>query len=146
MTDYTELIKALRVCKRYPESCSYCVEENDYCRQRDMCKAADAIEEMQREYDSIAKSLCESVELVRKLRERVPRWISVTERLPEPYTHVLVFCKFNASKRSVNQYWETIGKCNRDDNGKRYWALYGEALFWTITHWMPLPQPPKEET
>ena len=46
MTDYTELIKALRVCKRYPESCLYCVEENDYCRQRDMCKAADAIEEL----------------------------------------------------------------------------------------------------
>lgn len=45
--------------------------------QDDLREAADAIKELSREYESIAASLNESVELVRKLQS--PRWIPVTE-------------------------------------------------------------------
>ena len=58
MTDYDAMVKALRVCKRYPLSCPYCVEETDYCRLRDMSKAADAIEELQRELLDLKMKTC----------------------------------------------------------------------------------------
>jgi hypothetical protein len=72
---YEELVKRLR------EPCQY--ENCVLCQQ-----AANAIEELSCEYESISKSLTESVELVRKLQS--PRWIPVTERLPELYKPVYV--------------------------------------------------------
>ena len=77
-----------------------------------------------------------------------PRWIPVKERLPEPNIHVLVLCEFRAGKApKPQQYWQTVGRntINRSKPENRYWALYGgESLFWEPTHWMPLPEPPKE--
>ena len=62
-------------------------------------------------------------------------WISVKDRLPEDNTNVLVY---RGSLISVYTYighneWE-------DDYG--YWSRTDDD---GITHWMPLPEPPKEE-
>ena len=109
-----------------------------------MHEAADAIEELSREYESIAKSLAESVELVRKLSK--PRWIPVTERLPEE--------KINPNTRDFEYVLCTT--IWGDVRPFKYGTPIGqkEAHFWNgagyvdayVTHWMPLPQPPKEET
>lgn len=100
-------------------------------------EAADVIEELSREYESIAKSLNESVELVRKLQS--PRWVSVTERLPEEGQYVLVsYMSISGAMRAVS-YWFS------DDRNKVRWG--GEIELF-VTHWMPLPpapEPPKEE-
>lgn len=55
-----------------------------------------------------------------------PQWIPVTERLPREEETVLTW---------GNQ--ETILLDWRHDNK---WCCFGE-----VTHWMPLPEPPKEE-
>lgn len=71
-----------------------------------------------------------------------PRWIPVTERLPEEGVPVLI------------NYIGTDGKVYAD--GVAVWTYYG--CFWwegsladcdsevavPITHWMPLPEPPEE--
>ena len=54
-------------------------------------------------------------------------WISVKDRLPEPWVEVLVY---------RGEDW-TVVSCEVDTNGK--WLH-----FFNITHWMPLPEPPKE--
>lgn len=59
----------------------------------------------------------------------VGRWISVDERLPEDDHTVLVWSHRN-SKEYFNVY----------DHGK--WVIMETE---DITHWMPLPEPPKEE-
>lgn len=73
------------------------------------------------------------------------RWISVAERLPEPYETVLIsVLTTNGFEEPVRL--ETLGAL---EGGKmmpyvliRCYLHPGEQ----ITHWMPLPAPPKEES
>ena len=55
------------------------------------------------------------------------RWISVEERLPEEDKTVLT--------------WGKQGVILLDWRHDNKWCCFGE-----VTHWMPLPEPPKEET
>lgn len=63
---YEELIAVLRHCGNLP--CEGCPRKTCEGAMVNMRKAADAIEELSQEYESVAKSLTESVELVRKLQ------------------------------------------------------------------------------
>lgn len=65
-----------------------------------------------------------------------PRWIPVTEWLPEHGEVVLSRLTFNELR--ILQW----------DNVSRWWLGYGAGDDWRqkdVTHWMPMPQPPKEE-
>ena len=58
------------------------------------------------------------------------RWIPVTERLPEKDG---IYLTFNKKKEYEFHFFQT---------GKRMWpAVWDED---GVTHWMPLPEPPKE--
>ena len=58
----------------------------------------------------------------------VQQWIPVTERLPEKNTDVLIY--------NIEEY---MGTDFLTKDGKWFW---NEEL--PPTHWMPLPEPPKE--
>ena len=71
----------------------------------------------------------------------VQEWISVKDRLPPPYTPVLT-------------YRQSFGKNPPYTKVDQMVLLYGDDKVWTddlgtwktvVTHWMPLPQPPKGE-
>ena len=64
-----------------------------------------------------------------------PKWIPVTERLPEKNTSVLVYYKHG---RNIFWYDEKDGFCDIDQYGMN-------CPDGTVTHWMPLPEPPKGE-
>lgn len=68
--------------------------------------------------------------------EVVQEWIPVEERLPEDWTDVLVLSRFGFLETAV--YTGTPGKWRAGWNGD---MLESDS----ITHWMPLPQPPKGE-
>lgn len=63
-----------------------------------------------------------------------PHWISMTERLPEKRKWVLCRCEAN------------IIEVLRWENDE--WYHYPMHVYYPsfVTHWMPLPEPPKEET
>jgi hypothetical protein len=73
----------------------------------------------------------------------VQKWIPVTERLPEGAELVLIHCKNGAM---------FVGYCGKQYcDYERRWriktALNSTKLLnlGRVTHWMPLPQPPKED-
>ena len=81
----------------------------------------------------------------------VQKWIPVTERLPDvaithnnrwekstESVHVLCCCKQKSGKRMVKE-----GSCKVYSDGTIYWAIPGTID--SVTHWMPLPEPPKGE-
>ena len=64
-------------------------------------------------------------------------WISVKDRMPEPEEKVIIWTKTDCMRYA--QY--------HDDGSNNPWYVYeDDARAWTnvITHWMPLPEPPKE--
>lgn len=73
-----------------------------------------------------------------ELEESIPRWISVEDRLPENLTSVIVHRKDGGV--FIWEYFDTspTDECWVDDNMNVY-------SFYDVTHWQPLPEPPKEE-
>lgn len=138
MTDYEAVLKQARTCanRKYCDiggNCEY--YDLDVCCQggeKDILKdAADAIEE---------------------LLAAVPKWISVEERLPEDqgddaraarggdYIH-----KVLAASVTPNY---TVMDTAYLENG--IWSLsqytsWKQIIGAPVTHWMPLPEPPKED-
>ena len=67
-------------------------------------------------------------------------WISVKDRLPEDHIKILVY-KDN-KYTSVAVYW-TEQACLDSDYYKDSNPFFGDIFTGTVTHWMPLPEPPK---
>ena len=65
----------------------------------------------------------------------VVRWIPVTERLPELHTKVMC-CGVKGGR--------FIAELSEWGNGILYWTKRDGKGCPTVTHWMPLPEPPKE--
>lgn len=69
------------------------------------------------------------------------KWISVKDQLPEPETTVL----------AVRHYHVAIFTYRYDKYGDLEFMYMDDCGYWCkvmrpkITHWMPLPEPPKEE-
>ena len=75
----------------------------------------------------------------------VQEWISVKDKLP-PHNHdVLVYRPDMAMKILVDNYYGYYGE--DDAEWHEGWAKYGKDIHNNplITHWMPMPQPPKGE-
>jgi hypothetical protein len=69
-------------------------------------------------------------------------WISVKDGLPEKNGNSSIMCLVNDKSwgvicRPYNEYHQ----CWDDEDGDDY---YCDAVNGKITHWMPLPGPPKE--
>ena len=122
-----ELVNRLH---RYSENCVAYKLDADFASA--VQEAADAIEELSKENESLGKDLTSAVELLKKKRK--PKWIPVTERLPEKDTNVIANTK-------------DFGVCETLFYDETHWYDPVEvyANYGTVTHWMPLPSPPEEE-
>lgn len=69
-----------------------------------------------------------------ELRARVPQWISVDDRLPEDD-------KQRVMVAYIGDYPIGYPKIDTDRYVRGHWVRYGGY----VTHWMPLPEPPKGE-
>ena len=131
-----ELVNALRYLCPGNFTCARC-EYEPVCHG-DGCaiiqKAADRIANQSTHVAALQQE-------IEKLRGQVPRWIPVTERLPETES-------WGASKVVLGIVQNESGypppnPCFCVYLGNQQWTIRGRMA--TITHWMPLPEPPEVE-
>lgn len=107
-----------------------------------------------RPYDEEAKLILREHKFCLHELERTPivsEWISVNDKLPEiekeekrgdhkikKSVRVLCACKQKSGKVLVKEGYYHIW----DWSGEPYWRIPGNID--SVTHWMPLPEPPKE--
>lgn len=129
MTD-KEIIQALRICAAHEDKgCGLCPQRKYVrCAERLADEAITMIERLTAENAA--------------LREKVPQWVSVKDRLPDCAVPVLV------------AYIGYDGNQHGDDAATRVDDLWfwwdgdlrssDERVTVKITHWMPLPEMPEE--
>ena len=119
---YEEIIQALRCCAE--GECKDCAmhEDKQRCQENLLDKASEAIERLTAESAA--------------LREKVPQWISVEEKLPADYIkrYLIAFKDAGGSIVDAARYIPGLGwEC-------RNWEV-PQGL---ITDWMPLPGAPEK--
>lgn len=116
-----------------------------------------AIEAMQniREFYTYTDIEAKSVDLAITALRQMQGWIPCSERLPEVGNFVLIYNSYSPEEYETlsigmiyqpsdgrrKPYWKWLA--HRKDSFYSDWICPGEEY---ITHWMPLPEPPKEET
>lgn len=66
----------------------------------------------------------------------VQEWISVENRKPEESGMYIVAANDGHAQRVSFVLWQ---------KKNRMWNLTGARSYWRVTHWQPMPQPPKGE-
>ena len=84
--------------------------------------------------DCVKLLMTNALALIQRLEAQIPRWISVEERLPEKGMVVLVM--WHGEMAFARYTPHRLGWYNLDT---RYDSPNA------VSHWMPLPEPPKEE-
>ena len=114
MRDYAETAKKARYCASEGGDCHGCPSDG-----YEPC--------------SIGAVLNDAADAIEELLAAVPQWISVEERLPDVAEKVLTYNGDFVSENWLCTVASKVGRVN-------VWA-YSEGF---VTHWMPLPAPPKE--
>lgn len=118
-----EGIKELRKSSESTTTCCCEVQTTNEWYKLLMREAADQIKRDQKE--------------IAELREKLPKWISVEERLPTDRLkkYLVAFRDAGGSIVDMARYFPSDGwTCDNWDVPQNL-----------ITHWMPLPEPPKED-
>lgn len=159
---YDELIKRLKSqcydCKLWDgEKC--CLKGD--CSAHTRLEAADTIEELSKELERSKewekfweKEANEALKKFQTTVAKIPHWTPVTERLPkaddkrflvcakrfngEPYVHI---CYHAKNLHEFDEY-------DFPNENRPGWYFYDSEYGWVekedVTHWMPLPNPPRE--
>ena len=137
MRDYENTAKALRCCRltsaRGCAECPFSLNSNEKCANL-LPDAADAIEELLAELTTIRKQL--------------PHWISVEDEPPKENGRYLVRYKRDVNLGDEETVHEDEIRIMRFfvDDGWRYPIICNDHVRLVneeVTHWMPLPTPPK---
>jgi len=132
---YEELVTRLR-------------SHNGWALNKTLDEAADAIEELSGLVDYYGgetgiKDLHEYASKYWDLLKKAPRWIPVTERLPKDGEFVLV-CNDDKHMMIAKYETETYEWYYKYTNYD--FDIWDNEEQGPVCYWMPLPEPPKEET
>lgn len=149
---------------------------------KDSQRIFEALYDLHDRYDEDPKHMicADGAEQIKKLSEKidtlkqqVPHWISVKDRLPSPEEEVIVLCVALCGYKQITTALYEDGTVNADESDwnwtdvnfdydeksgiyyipKGWWEykhynpddVYNNAVDDKVLYWMPLPEPPKEE-
>ena len=126
-----EIKKGLERCMMGdPLACDsyYCSYRGQACEKDELL--ADALEYIQQ----LENHIGEFTEKVSQLEAAQPKWISVEDRMPDPFVSVLTYMPDMPTFPPVREAYR-VGN-----------VFYIPAMADRehVTHWMPMPEPPKE--
>ena len=124
-----EIKKWLECCTHV--TCNGCPYDEDGCATSQ--QIIDALEYIQQ----LEYRIGELTGKVAQLEEEQPKWISVEDRLPDAGEKVIVCGVKNGMHVGAFR-----GKL-RPGNNRRWWWKKDTIL--EVTHWIPIPQMPKED-
>ena len=101
----------------------------------ELAKAADAIEELQEKLELANENAKAFLHTAHKLIDSQHQWVSVKERLPEKGADVLAW----------DEDMLVVARISIWDGKWEYRDDMSTSLPPKVTHWQPLPTPPKEE-
>ena len=118
-------------CHGQHQSCPY--KDDELCMMHICGDALAYITQLEQHFAGIGKML--------------PKWISVKDRLPEPSTYVLAVTAPGALSVGQNVIVADYIHPKREERGVFViaYTTYADQYILPVTHWMPLPEPPKEE-
>lgn len=125
----SDIVEAMRYCASTRDGsncaeCQYSMRTGGECVEGLLAEAADEIEKLRSELEAERKK---------------HKWYTVEEKLPENEESVIAVAKngsYYPQARLSNGTWEWAYEAGAD-----YWA----DIYVPVTHWMPSPEPPKEE-
>ena len=96
------------------------------------------------ESDCVDALLKDALAYIKQLEAVQPKWISVEDRLPEDNLNVLVYAIGDNENSVIAMTDYTHKMYGYNIEG---WHSPWQYFFYEykITHWMPLPEPPKED-
>lgn len=119
-----EIKRGLECCARGGIACCEC----PYVERQEDDISSDCVESLR----------MDSLDIIRRLEAKMPKWISVKDRLPEDvkdkegyFINYLVYSPEYGSVDIANYIQEAD-----------MWVCLGVPV--NVTHWMPLPEPPEE--
>lgn len=148
---YEELVKQLQYCATHDctiegeveVGCTAPYEEREgvtTCNDVLMLKAADAIEELNKQVELEHQSGFADGQIAANRKKL--HWVPVTERLPEKDGQVLAYYGFNRGDGYLGMMFMQVLEYYATDPKPHF---QHESMGVTVTHWMPLQEPPKEE-
>lgn len=103
------------------------------CNTYNDCQSCPYDDEVEKGWGCCVQRNADALAYIQQLEAKVPKWISVEERLPEYGRYLVITRKGNAGPKAHTATYNHMG----------WWT---HSNFGDITHWMPLPEPPEEET
>lgn len=152
---YDDLVKRMRICATEAAACKTCeLDSNPSCTDELMKQAADAIEELQKAVMRLEEESGILDELP-TIYIYPTKWIPVTERLPEEDGRYLTLYPLKTKPRiwrhkvyGFAKDLVEVDKYEFNEHKSGFYGYDGEYGYYEdkdVTHWMPLPEPPKEE-
>ena len=125
---HDDLVKRLREAAKISDALAVLLPNSEGNAMAKLYRqAAGAIEERCQQVDKFAEEAA-------RLYAKLPSWIPASERLPEAGERVLCYCRANIYE---------VMKMRTD--GDWVYDVHHIYMHSFVTHWMPLPEPPKEE-
>lgn len=125
-----EIKKMLKRCSN--ADCSLCM--SSYC--------CDIIAEALEYIQQLENQIGELTEKVAQLEAAQPKWISVEDRLPNVEVLAANFAPKTYGYKEYIIGYVSVEKCT--EHGK-YCASNDYEILYNVTHWMPLPVPPRSD-